>query len=220
MRRQLNAPTCGSASWSDTRPQTETETPNASLANELRMSANCRPDISHRAAITPHDGIRITAAHNAFPATFTDPENNGYLASILMANSPDALRTLCEQRSMEENKRWRNWWNLHPGLRKWRYTIQPQNTSTGLRMHEDEIDVAAYNIAKSIKRRGIKGRPFLNPMLSDAKMDTIIELGGMDLLDTGQLTACCFLLKKNDKTKKIINDASSCDSVTGSFSSI
>ena len=38
------------------------------------------------------------------------------------------------------------------------------------------------------------------------KMDTIIELGGEDLLDTGQLTACCFLLKKNDKTKKIIND--------------
>ena len=112
MRRQLNAPTCGSASWSDTRPQTETETPNASLANELRMSANCRPDISRRAAITPHDGIRITAAHNAFPATFTDQENNGYLDSILTANSPDALRTLCEQRSMEENKRWRNWWNL------------------------------------------------------------------------------------------------------------
>jgi len=140
MRRQLNAPTCGSASWLDTRPQTETATPNASLANELRMSANCRPDISRRAVITPHDGIRITAAHNAFPATFTEAENNGYLDSILTANSPDALRILCEQRSMEENKRWRNWWNLHPGLRKWRYTIQPQNTSTGLRMHEDEIE--------------------------------------------------------------------------------
>ena len=140
MRRQLNAPTCGSASWSDTRPQTETATPNVSLANELRMSANCRPDISLRAAITPHDGIRITAAHNAFPATFTDPENNGYLASILMAKNQAELLQLCEQRSMEENKRWRNWWNLHPGLRKWRYTIQPQNTSTGLRMHEDEIE--------------------------------------------------------------------------------
>jgi len=39
----------------------------------------------------------------------------------------------------------------------------------------DEIDVAAYNIAKSIKRRGIKGRPFLNPMLSDAKMDELVS---------------------------------------------
>ena len=140
MHRQLNAPTCGSASWSDTKPPTKTEMPSASLANELRTLANCRPDISRRAAITPHDGIRITAGHSAFPAIFTEAENNGYLDSILTANSPEELRTLCEQRSREENKRWRNWWNLHPGLRKWRYTIQPQNTSTGLRMHEDEIE--------------------------------------------------------------------------------
>jgi hypothetical protein len=38
----------------------------------------------------------------------------------------------------------------------------------------DEIDAAAYNIAKSIKRRGIKGRPFLNPVLTDAKMDELV----------------------------------------------
>ena len=62
------------------------------------------------------------------------------MASILMAKNQAELLQLCEQRSREENKRWRNWWNLHPGLRKWRYTIQPQNTSTGLRMHEDEIE--------------------------------------------------------------------------------
>jgi len=39
----------------------------------------------------------------------------------------------------------------------------------------EEIDAAAYNIAKSIKRRGIKGRPFLNPVLSDAKMDELVN---------------------------------------------
>ena len=44
----------------------------------------------------------------------------------------------------------------------------------GLGIPADEIDAAAYNIAKSIKRRGIKGRPFLNPVLSDAKMDELV----------------------------------------------
>jgi 4-hydroxy-3-methylbut-2-en-1-yl diphosphate synthase IspG/GcpE len=39
----------------------------------------------------------------------------------------------------------------------------------------DEIDAAAYNIAKSIKRRGIKGRPFLNQVLTDAKMDELVS---------------------------------------------
>jgi len=39
----------------------------------------------------------------------------------------------------------------------------------------DEIDQAAYNIARSIKRRGIKGRPFLNPVLTDAKMDELVN---------------------------------------------
>ena len=44
----------------------------------------------------------------------------------------------------------------------------------GLGIPADEIDAAAYNIAKSIKRRGIKGRPFLNPVLSEAKMDELV----------------------------------------------
>ena len=44
-----------------------------------------------------------------------------------------------------------------------------------LGIYAEEIDAAAYNIAKSIKRRGIKGRPFLNPVLSDAKMDELVS---------------------------------------------
>ena len=39
----------------------------------------------------------------------------------------------------------------------------------------DEIDQAAYNIARSIKRRGIKKRPFLNPVLTEAKMDELVN---------------------------------------------
>jgi hypothetical protein len=39
----------------------------------------------------------------------------------------------------------------------------------------DEIDAAAYNIARAIKRRGIKPRPFLNPVLSDAKLDELVS---------------------------------------------
>ena len=186
MHRQLNAPTCGSASWSGTKPQTKTATPNASHANELRMSANCRPDISHRAAITPHDGIRITAGHSAFPAIFTDQENNGYLDSILTAKNQAELQQLCEQRSREENKRWRNWWNLHPGLRKWRYTIQPQNTSTGLRMHEDEIEnlkherLSAYRelvTTDSERRRNREMRSRINQRLFELTGDHVYQFG-------------------------------------------
>ena len=53
-------------------------------------------------------------------------------------------------------------------IRKW--TIDK-----GLGIPVDEIDQAAYNIARSIKRRGIKGRPFLNPVLTDAKMDELVN---------------------------------------------
>ena len=53
-------------------------------------------------------------------------------------------------------------------IRKW--TIDK-----GLGIPADEIDAAAYNIARAIKRRGIKGRPFLNPVLSDAKLDELVS---------------------------------------------
>ncbi len=50
---------------------------------------------------------------------------------------------------------------------------------TGVRTYNGDYDAAqlgaAYNIAKSIKRRGIKGRPFLNPVLSDAKLNELVS---------------------------------------------
>ena len=38
----------------------------------------------------------------------------------------------------------------------------------------DEIDEAAYNMARATKRRGIKGRPFLNPVLTDDKLNELV----------------------------------------------
>jgi len=38
----------------------------------------------------------------------------------------------------------------------------------------DEIDEAAYNMARATKRRGIKPRPFLNPVLTDDKMNELV----------------------------------------------
>ena len=37
------------------------------------------------------------------------------------------------------------------------------------------MEQAAYSIASKIKRDGIKGRPFLNPVLSDAKLDELVS---------------------------------------------
>ena len=39
---------------------------------------------------------------NALPAIFTDTENSGFLAEILICKSPAELRTLCNERSKAE----------------------------------------------------------------------------------------------------------------------
>jgi hypothetical protein len=144
MRRQLSAATCGSPSWYATSKQTATGSLHAIPAANEDTSANCRQDISHHAAITPHDGIRTTAVHSAFPAIFTTAENNGYLAAISTVKSLAELQKLCNERTAEEGRRWRRWWNLHPGLRKWRYTMPPRNVSTGLQLEDDEIETLKH----------------------------------------------------------------------------
>jgi hypothetical protein len=40
---------------------------------------------------------------------------------------------------------------------------------------ETSMEQAAYSIASKIKRDGIKGRPFLNSVLTDAKMDELVK---------------------------------------------
>ena len=63
-------------------------------------------------------------------------------------------------------------------IRKW--TIDK-----GMSIPIEEIDQAAYNMARATKRRGIKGRPFLNPVLTDAKMNELVgsiaEVAGKEI---------------------------------------
>lgn len=46
---------------------------------------------------------------NALPAIFTPKENNGFLAAILTCNSPEELKSLCEQRTKAESSRLQNY---------------------------------------------------------------------------------------------------------------
>lgn len=50
---------------------------------------------------------------------------------------------------------------------------------------ENSIEQAATAIATSTKKRGIKGRPFLNPVLTDAKMNELVgsiaEVAGKEI---------------------------------------
>jgi hypothetical protein len=54
-------------------------------------------------------GAKLMYSRNAFPAIFTDKENNGFLAAILTANNPDELRKLCDERTSLENSRLQNY---------------------------------------------------------------------------------------------------------------
>ena len=58
-------------------------------------------------------------SRNAFPAIFTDKENNGFLAAILTCKNPDELRKLCDERTSLENSRLQNYetYMLITGLR-------------------------------------------------------------------------------------------------------
>ena len=100
--------------------QTDTEMPAALPAAKKTTSATCKPDISPLAAFGLHDGIRITSAHSAFPATFTEQENNGYLDALSNVSSPEELIRLCNERSSTERTRWRSWWSLHPDTKQLR----------------------------------------------------------------------------------------------------
>jgi len=98
--------------------QTDTATPAASHAANKTTSATCRPDISPLAAFGLHDGIRITSARSAFPATFTEQENSGYLDALSSVSSQEELIRLCNERSSTERTRWQSWWSLHPSTRR------------------------------------------------------------------------------------------------------
>ena len=121
------------------KQQTDTETPAASPAESRTTSATCRPDISPLAAFGLHDGIRITSARSAFPATFTEQENNGFSDALLKVKSQDELIRLCDERSSIERTRWKSWWSLHPGTKRLLY-FTPVSSEWYIRP-EDEMKV-------------------------------------------------------------------------------
>ena len=121
------------------KQQTDTATPAASPAESRTTSATCRPDISPLAAFGLHDGIRITSAHSAFPATFTEQENSGYLDALSKVKSREELIRLCDERSSIERTRWKSWWNLHPNTKRLLY-FTPVSSEWYIRP-EDEMKV-------------------------------------------------------------------------------
>jgi hypothetical protein len=121
------------------KQQTDTATPAASPVAKKTTSPTCRPDISPLAAFGLHDGIRITSAHSAFPATFTEQENSGYLDALSNVSSQDELIRLCNERSSTERTRWKSWWSLHPDTKRLLY-FTPVSSEWYIRP-EDEMQV-------------------------------------------------------------------------------
>jgi len=121
------------------KQQTDTATPAASHAAKRTTSATCRPDISPLAAFGLHDGIKTTSAHSAYPATFTEQENSGFLDALSNVSSQEELIRLCNERSSTERTRWKSWWTLHPGTKRLLY-FTPVSSEWYIRP-EDEIKV-------------------------------------------------------------------------------
>ena len=95
------------------KQQTDTASHGASPAESRTMSPACSADISPLAAFGLPDGIRTTAAYSAFPATFTEQENSGYLAALSNVKNRAELMQLCNERSTTERTRWQSWWKGH-----------------------------------------------------------------------------------------------------------
>jgi len=121
------------------KQQTDTETPAALPVAKKTTSPTCRPDISPLAAFGLHVGIKTTSESSAFPATFTEQENSGYLDALSNVSSQDELIRLCNERSSTERTRWKSWWSLHPDTKRLLY-FTPASSEWYIRP-EDEIQV-------------------------------------------------------------------------------
>ena len=97
---------------------TDTASHGASHAESRTTSPACSADISPLDAFGLPAGIRTTAAYSAFPATFTEQENNGFLDALSNVKSRDELMQLCSERSTTERTRWQSWWRWHECLKR------------------------------------------------------------------------------------------------------
>ena len=100
------------------KQQTDTASLGASPAESRTTSPAFSADISPLAAFGLPAGIRTTAAYSAYPATFTEQENNGFLAALSNVKSRDELMQLCSERSTTERTRWQSWWRWHECLKR------------------------------------------------------------------------------------------------------
>jgi hypothetical protein len=100
------------------KQQIDTASPAASPAESRTTSPACSADISPLAAFGLPAGIRTTAAYSAYPATFTEAENSGFLDALSNVKSRDELMQLCSERSTTERTRWQSWWTWHECLKR------------------------------------------------------------------------------------------------------
>lgn len=100
------------------KQQTDTGTHGALPAESRTTSPACSADISPLDAFGLPAGIRTTAAYSAFPATFTERENSGFLDALSSVKSRDELMQLCSERSTTERTRWQSWWRWHECLKR------------------------------------------------------------------------------------------------------
>ena len=100
------------------KQQTDTASHGASPAESTTTSPACSADTSPLAAFGLPAGIRTTAACSAFPATFTEQENNGFLDALSNVKSRDELIRLCSERDTLERTRWQSWWKWHECLKR------------------------------------------------------------------------------------------------------
>ena len=121
------------------KQQTDTASQGALPAAGRTTSPTCSADISPLAAIGLPVGIRTTAAYSAFPATFTEQENSGYLDALSNVSSREELIRLCNERSSIERTRWQSWWSLHPSTKKLLY-FTPVSSEWYIRP-EDEMQL-------------------------------------------------------------------------------
>jgi len=99
----------GSANTYVGKRPTVTVTLTASPAARRCTRPNSKLVISFPAG-TPCIGGKLTMSdRNALPAIFTPKENSGFLAAILTCNSPEELKSLCEQRTKAESLRLQNY---------------------------------------------------------------------------------------------------------------
>lgn len=138
------------------KQQTDTASHGASPAESKTTSPACSADISPLDAFGLHAGIRTTAAYSAFPATFTERDNSGFLAAVSSVKSRDELIRLCEERSNTERTRWQSWWRWHECSRRVRefspvaseWDILPEDWDEVQRLRSERLQLLTARVGQ------------------------------------------------------------------------